>query len=335
MVNVMETRISRLPAPSGDLQPAIHVGSNVYVVRSTEGCIHLILQQAEAPTTELTLRRANLLSGVDYDNATGDDLTDCVVLEFDLGVDGYAVAKVAEHLCQGDDVPRTGDDLLRTVESFRSLVETESGGWTYKKMLGLWGELAVLERLLTLSESDYQALQSVQAWKSTGVHCQDFVFGSIESAFDVKTTARIQRHHQISSVDQVAGREGWETSLVSLLVRPVAPEEGHTVMDLISRIRNSLDGHAVILFESKIRALDIDEDICGFHHLRERHGRPVMMFEDVEIPGVEQFLRPRLPAGVPELSWPVVLSEEGMSGSELNAVLQGYLRCSEEVSEDE
>ena len=90
-----------------------------------------------------------------------------------------------------------------------------------------------------------------------------------------------------------------------------------------------------ILFESKIRALDIDEDICGFHHLRERHGRPVMMFEDVEIPGVEQFLRPRLPAGVPELSWPVVLSEEGMSGSELNAVLQGYLRCSEEVSEDE
>ena len=122
---------------------------------------------------------------------------------------------------------------------------------------------------------------------------------------------------------------------MSLLVRPVAVEEGHTVMDLITRIRNSLDGHAAILFESKIRALDIDEDICGFHHLRERHGRPVMMFEDIEIPGVEQFLRPRLPAGVPELSWPVVLSEEGMSGSELNAVLQGYLRCSEEVSEDE
>lgn len=335
MTNVMHRRISRLPAPSGDLQPAIHVGSNVYVVRSTEGCIHMILKQATPPTNDLSLRRATLLSGVDYDNATGDDLTDCVVLEFDLGVDGYAVAKVAEHLCEGDDAPRTGDDLLRTVESFRSLVETESGSWTYKRMLGLWGELAVLERLLTLSDSDVQRLHSVRAWKSSGVHCQDFVFGPIEVAFDVKTTARNQRYHQISSVDQVAGREGWETGLVSLVVRPVAHDEGFTVMDLIERIGNALTGPAAMLFEGEIRALDIDEDICGFHHLRERHGRPVMLFEDVDIPGVEQFLRPSLPAGVPELSWPVVLSEEGMGGSELNAVLHGFLKCSEEVSEDE
>ena len=331
-MNSLVKMISQIPPPKGDLEPIIHVGSNVYILKTGDGCINLILDQADKPTNELALQRASLSVGIDYHSRTGRNYYDCVTLEFDKDVDKEAVAKIAEHLCKGGDNPRTGNDLLRTIEIFRSIVEEENDVWSYQKMLGLWGELRLLQRLIILSENDDEILISLGAWKSTGVHCRDFIFSSVEVALDVKTTTKNQRLHRISSVDQVASNRGWETNLVSLSTRPVAQEEGCSVMNLIDSIRSLIKGNfrSLKLFEKKIKDLDIDEKICSENYIMERHGRPMMMFEGEEIPGVKRFLRPKLPTGVPELSWPVILSEEGMSGLTLNSKLNYYLSNSKE-----
>ena len=336
MVSLVKSKISQIPSPKGNLEAIVHVGSNVYVLKTEDGCIHLILNQAERPTSELILKNASLSVGVDYISLT-KNYQNCLTLEFDRVVDEDAVAKIAEHLCEGDNTPRTGDDLLRTIDIFRSVVEEEKSVWTYEKMLGLWGELKVLERLIMLSENNYQILACIRAWKSTSIHCKDFIFSSVEAAFDVKTTTRTQRLHQISSVDQVAGKKGWETKLVSLCARPVAQEEGRSVMNLIARICNLLEAHPheLELFEEKINHLDIDDKICGENYLMERHGKTIMIFEAEDVPGVKRFVRPNLPTGVPELSWPVILSEEGMSGLSLNSKLKDYIRNSKEDSGDD
>jgi hypothetical protein len=329
----MEHRVSRLPAASGSKQPTLHIGTNVHIARSPEGAIQIILSDCEPPTEIISLKRATLSQNIDFDGEDGDELTHCVVLEFDTGVDSFAVSKIAEHLLTGPPKSRTGDDLIHTLEVFRGLVENDTSAWTFKRMLGLWGELSILLRLLTIAGDEDEQLVCVSAWQSTGVHCQDFVFRMASAAFDVKTTARMQRMHELSSVDQVATREEEESSLVSIVVRPVGPKEGLTVMNLISRIEGVLSGPAATLFSQCVQKLKLDVDVCGAHHLRERHNRPVRMYEASGVPGVSQFTP--LPEGVPCLSWPVVLSERGMAGANIDSKLEEWIAVSVEAGEDE
>ena len=67
-------------------------------------------------------------------------MTGCVVLEFDMGVDAFAVAKMAEHLLQDPSKHLSGDDLVHTLEMFRTLVETASTGWNFQRVIGLWAD---------------------------------------------------------------------------------------------------------------------------------------------------------------------------------------------------
>ena len=326
--------ITTLPSATEGLQPNRNLVANVNVARSVEGNIQIILENCEPPNDGISLRRATLQSGVDFHDKDGNLMSNCLVLEFDNGIDSSAVAKVAEHLSNGNpETNRTGEDLLRTLQVFRNLVESESSGWNFNRMLGLWGELSILERAISLCETEEEELACLRAWQSSGVHCQDFCFRHASAAFDVKTTSRTQRIHEISSVDQVAERNHQSTFLLSLMVRPVGPGEGWTVMDLIGRIEDSLAGVSKAAFEVIIESINPDEDLCSSHHLRERHNRPPMLFLPEQIPGVSQFTP--LPEGVPSLSWAMTLSEGGMSGQQIDDRLGRWLTIDAEAIEDE
>ena len=330
----MTRMITTLPSATEGLQPNRNLVSNVNVARSVEGNIQIILEQCEPPGGGISLRRATLQSGVDFYDEDGRLMSNCLVLEFDNDIDSSAVAKVAEHLSNGNqDENRTGDDLLRTIQMFRNLVENQSSGWNFNRMLGLWGELSILERAISLCETEAEELACLNAWQSSGVHCQDFSFRHASAAFDVKTTSRTQRIHEISSVDQVAERSHHSTYLLSLMVRPVGPREGWTVIDLVNRIENSLAGVSKVAFERIIKSIDIDEDLCSSHHLRERHNRPPMLFLPEQIPGVCQFTP--LPEGVPSLTWAMTLSEGGLSGQQIDDLLTAWLVIDTEAIEDE
>ena len=54
----------------------------------------------------------------------------------------------------------------------------------------------------------------------------------------------------------------------------------------------------------------------------ERHNRPLRLFQAGRT-GVDQFTP--LPEGVPSLSWPVILTEQGVSGDELDILFTSLL----------
>ena len=60
-----------------------------------------------------------LEEGVSFLSDEAEDLREMHALEFDSDVDGYAVSKVAEHLCRDGSGKRSGDDLIDSVESFK------------------------------------------------------------------------------------------------------------------------------------------------------------------------------------------------------------------------
>ena len=330
----MEDMVSGLPSSRGVMEGQFPLGANVHISRCSEGRIQIILNNSQPPTRAFRLRRARLESGVGFDSEEFGDLEQCVVLEFDHGVDNSAVVKVAEHLCGDFESDKNGDDLIDSVEAFQSLLENSNGSkWGFTKLVGLWGELALLERMLLLCSTDDERLSCIRAWKSTSIHCMDFVFNLAGSSFDVKTTTMTTRQHQITSVDQVSLGPHPQTGLLSIMIRPVAEGEGMSVIDLVSRVESSLDGEALNEFSSKVDALSIDQESCGSNWFRERAGRPMTLYQRTQVPGVDRFLP--LPDGVPELSWAVQMPPMGMRDGELDNNLVSFIQSNTEAMLDE
>ena len=76
-------------------------------------------------------------------------------------------------------------------------------GWNWTKIIGTWG--SDMEKDARFMPRRYSEVACISSWKSTGVHCLDFVFeNDDEFAFDCKTTSTTKRDHVISSIDQVS-----------------------------------------------------------------------------------------------------------------------------------
>ena len=321
-------RVSALPTgPDPAASPAVSLpGGNVWVSRGTDGLVSIFLVDADPPTAMTSLARAHFESGVTLMLHGHAPLQRCVVVTFDGSVDDRVVAKIAEHVQELAPHHANGDDLVLAIEHFRDSVEQdEEPRWTVPKLAGLWGELHLIDRLLMLVRNDGERLGVVAAWKSVGVHCRDLVFNTTSAAIEVKTTMRTSRQHTVSSAGQFAPRRGWNSWLHSVVVRRVAEGEGETVLDLIARIRAHLHGDdcALDLFNDKVAMLQLDEELASELSLLERSGRPPMLFAREDVPGVVRFLgTDGLPPGVPELSWPVVLGEDGMDLVAARALLR-------------
>ena len=81
-----------------DIQPTHHVANNVHISRTIEGATQIILVDTTPPTQGLNLKHANLQVDQAFDGPNDQVFKRCLVLEFDNGVDAYAISKVAEHL---------------------------------------------------------------------------------------------------------------------------------------------------------------------------------------------------------------------------------------------
>ena len=326
-------RLSNIPSAEGARHGMIHQSENVYLARGESESLMVILSNAAEPQSEINLRRATLESGVNFRSDSEGDLEDCVVLEFDTSVDSTAVAKVAEHLCHGSPGHRHGDDLIVSLETFQAMLEGDSSGWSRERVVGLWGEVSFLERLISCCENDVQRLACIRSWKSTSIHCSDFVFDvGAGVAIDAKTTSTSNRRHIITSVDQVSLGMHLETGLLSIMIRQVAEGEGWSVGQLIDRIGNELSGQALEEYNLKTQSLSIDEENLTGIYFRERDGRPPMKFRSEDVPGVPTFLP--LPHGVPELSWEVYLTEDGTSENDLDEIIRQWISRAEEEELD-
>ena len=116
------------------------------------------------------------------------------------------------------------------------------------------------------------------------------------------------------------------------MIRPVGQGEGWSVMDIVQRLRANLAAEALELFEGCLTTMELDEVACSNDWFMERHNRPLRLFQASDVPGVDQVTP--LPEGVPSLSWPVILTEQGVSGDELDILFTNLLAEYDEVDDD-
>lgn len=326
----LETTIAALPTPVNESQPFHHVSCNVYISRTVEGATQLVLVNAVPPSQALNLKHATLQVDVDFESSSSASFERCLVLEFTNAIDAHAIAKVAEHLTRDETTSKSGDDLHHSLDVFRDLVEGEAFGWGFQRIVSLWGEFATLERLLAYADTPLKQHRCVQAWQAYRIHCLDFSLPDQPTSFDVKTTTQRTRSHEITSVDQLVQAHSPSIYLASWMIRPVGEEEGWSVLDLVRRIEDNLAGEASVLFATCLEILELDELACSNDWFMERHNRPLRLFEAQDVPGVGQFTP--LPEGVPSLSWPVNLTEQGISEDDLDTLFTNLLSVYDEVA---
>lgn len=115
-----------------------------------------------------------------------------------------------------------------------------------ERQLGLYGELYILRMLV--KALGYAAVQS---WTGPSKESHDFRLSRVE--FEVKTTHRDRRLHEIHGLNQLQASKGFELFLISLRA-VVAGSGGESLSDLVQENRDMVKGNPKALndYEAKL-----------------------------------------------------------------------------------
>jgi hypothetical protein len=125
-------------------------------------------------------------------------------------------------------------------------------GLTAEKELGLFGELLVLDFLI----SKIGAGPAVEAWQGPLSEEHDFVFSNIH--LEVKTTSGEQRRHKMHGFTQLVPLRGVPLSIVSIQLTRSNQEGGLTLSQMVSGVRQKTGGHRPKV-DAALEALEWDD----------------------------------------------------------------------------
>lgn len=121
------------------------------------------------------------------------------------------------------------------------------------KEVGLFGELLVVDFLI----SRIGAGPAVQSWQGPLSEEHDFVFRDVH--LEVKTTAGERRRHMMHGFEQLVPLRGVPLNVISLQLTRSSPDGGHTLSQMVSRLRVKSGGHRPTV-DAALEALDWDDD---------------------------------------------------------------------------
>ncbi len=180
-------------------------------------------------------------------NVGGPDLKGLANLDYSLEDVGGAMwhrldvtyednlAEVYPVLCTiVDRIQLKGESFAQAVRSVLiglSEILAGSGGLSFEKQIGLFGELVVL---LSLAATD-DAEIAVSAWR--GPDREEHDFGLTETDLEVKTTISEKRSHWINSLSQLAPSPGRELFVLSIQLTTAGSEPGMSLAHLVAGSR--------------------------------------------------------------------------------------------------
>jgi hypothetical protein len=233
-------------------------------------------------------------------------LENCVRIDISSKSDPKAVASIVELMIEEFSDPFSLTDMITAIERFRSLLRGARTPLTENELKGLWGEMWFMKELIFRTTDREQDEMCLNSWKGSDKAKRDFRMPGTKVIFEIKTTEKAARVHEISSADQLTMRKGENAAyLVSIGVKREEGGAAHSISSLVGAISERLDDE---LLEKKLMNLlgerkwtkDGGQDIS----LILSHGIPLRMFPFDSVPTILP-----LPEGVPDAKWMVQLDE--------------------------
>lgn len=229
----------RLPAAEQGYTAVRVEGTNAWIYKTPQATFGLLLAGVSPPTGFPALRHIH----VDYKaervvRTGGSDsrLTRCLEVQVDSGCDQATLARVLERLTHDEPTGGfTSELFVKTVKDAVELVRPAVGEIPFESVVGVWGELYIVNQLVTQATSIRQQRQIVSSWESQrGTRdILDFRFDQARVALEVKTSLGKRVHH-FNGPGQVNVPGNMDVGYVaSLLVRESEAHTGRTCADLI------------------------------------------------------------------------------------------------------
>jgi len=166
----------------------------------------------------------------------------CLIVLFDKNINADFLIRILVGLMERSLLNKkvTSKEFIEVIRKVSETFDLSIS--STQEIVGAWGELFFLSKLIQLSNSDV-FLQSrvIKSWESVlGRKKIDFRFDGTQIAVEIKTTTKEERIHHIAGIDQVTPPLGFSDAFF-LSFRIVEDDNiGESCHDLHKKIRNSL-----------------------------------------------------------------------------------------------
>ena len=236
------------PADPRELSAEHVPRSNAWVFKDHRGSFGLMLTGVDPPGGETHLKNIQVAFKPEkevQEHGSTRPVRRCLEVNLDSSCSGDALAAVLERLSdKKPDGAYATEDLLEVlaegVEVFRATTPPSSK----EAVIGVWGELHLLETVVANAPSREAQAEAVRAWEAKGPQRDivDFRFQTARAAIEVKTTLGKRVHH-IEGFGQVSTPPDCsEAFLASLRLEESRSRVGRTALDLTEGIRASYHG---------------------------------------------------------------------------------------------
>ena len=309
--NEIMSQISSMPIPDVGKLSTKNLVSNLYVSVSSENSLGVFLDNVPDDPDPPNFENIQFFSKGRYSLKTlpsGDErlLSNCVRIEIKDAADPKIVSSIIELLIEESSQPYSFSDLLLAIEKFRELFKIPNNKLTDAELKGLWGELWLLKELIFRCSSKGEIEHCLDSWKGSDIAKRDFRFPKSKYVFEIKTTEKRTREHEISSADQLSLKPGEQGGyLVSIGVKREEGGASITIEKLTEIICRRLDD---ALLEKKLLNL-LNERKWNLSNRQDisliiSTGIPMNLFLFEDIPSILP-----LPNGVTDATWVVNLGD--------------------------
>jgi len=308
---VIVKKIINLKDPEFGELSGIKLLSNLYVSINKEGDLGIFLDNVERNPEAPNLENINFFPRKNYsmklENGSKNILSNCVRIEINGDTDPRTIASIIELMIESNTDPYSFEDLMEAINKYRKLLKGTRNKLSDEELKGLWGELWFLKEMIYRCNSRDEIEHCLNAWKSSKNAKRDFRFPISKIIFEIKTTEKKTRSHEISSKNQLMIQtEEKAAYLVSVGVIREDSGVSHTIDSLTRIITNKINEKGL---EKKL-----------FNLLKERGWEPENKQDIALLPSIENpmalFLFEDvptilpLPNGVSDAKWEVELNPE-------------------------
>ncbi len=228
------------PTQEGTLSASAVRGTNAWVFKDYRGALGLLLSGIRFPRSIPRLESISMIEVREKDLHQFGSVTtlrNCMEVHLDPSCDADLLTSILDRMREASpDGHYTSELLLEIIQEVIKLVKRPPRLPTKEEVIGAWGEMEILQRLISDARSPSTRRRILAGWEANGngrdIIDLRFPHASGGTAIEVKTST-ISRTHHINGMGQVTVPEGHSNGLLaSLHIREVDGTHGTTTEQL-------------------------------------------------------------------------------------------------------
>ncbi len=283
------------------------VGREYLIGKDHNGALSLRVPCDYAGSSAMPLWQTRLIS-VTKESREANGITEgWIIIHFSRLVPGEQVTSLSAYIIDAIDPAGTDSEttVLGVLKEWKKLFVDDSSAFGYEKVVGLWGELHILNNLIDINQE-----KALSVW--TGPIRGSHDFSGLDSSIECKTTTnKIVKNVHISSVYQLMPPNLDGTLTLAYVQIEERARDGKSLTTFIEEIAGRLT-HPEVFFE-KLGHLGYARGVTKTTHTEITFAICKVSYYDVtgDFPRIipSSFSAGKIPANVDEISYTIDLRQ--------------------------